>query len=266
MVKFVAILALAAAALAGAAQASGPTLSVAATTNEYSVAASTIIRFEDTGRDPTASLDLFAPAGFSVNVDQPIGATIGTLDAHVTTATVAELRVAGLIKNADPAATVAAAAACTPRPSVPRRRLDRESQLGRNAGRAAHALRRPGGRGAIHGLLRAGARLLRRPGDDGIPPVARHPDAERPLCEPGRRRRVPLDDDPAHTFSGAVRARPKPDDRQPPAEADDRAKGDPAARPPAAGPSSGCPAPSRRMDAESPACACRCSEGRARRR
>ena len=114
MVKFVAILALATAALAGAAQASGPTLSIAATTNEYSVAASTIIRFEDTGRDPTASLDVFAPAGFGVNVAQPIGATIGTLDAHVTTATVADLRVAGLVKNADPATAVAAAAACTP--------------------------------------------------------------------------------------------------------------------------------------------------------
>jgi hypothetical protein len=114
VVKFVAILALATAALAGAAQASGPTLSVAATTSEYSVAASTIIRFEDMGQDPTASLDVFAPAGFGVNLDQPIGATIGTLDAHVSTATVADLRVAGLVKNADPATVVAAASACTP--------------------------------------------------------------------------------------------------------------------------------------------------------
>jgi hypothetical protein len=115
VVKVVAIVsALVAAALAGAALAAGPTLSVSATTSEFSVAGSTIIRFEDTGADPTASVDLFSPAGFGVNLDQPIGSTIGTLDGHVTTPSVSDLRVAGLIKNADPATLVGAAAPCTP--------------------------------------------------------------------------------------------------------------------------------------------------------
>ena len=144
--------------------------------------------------------------GSASNLDQPIGATIGTLDGHVTTATVADLRVAGLIKNADPAA-VAAAAACTPDRAFHDAVWTVKPQLGRSADRAADVLRRPGGRCAVHGLLRAGARLLRRPGDGRIPPAARDPDAERPLCEPGRRRRVPLDDDPAHAFTAAVRAR-----------------------------------------------------------
>ncbi len=114
MLKVVAILSALAAATAGAALAAGPTLSVAASTSQYSVAGATIIRFEDTGTDPTASVDLFAPAGYGANLDQPLGATIGILDAHVATASVADLRVAGSIKNADPATVVAAAAACTP--------------------------------------------------------------------------------------------------------------------------------------------------------
>jgi hypothetical protein len=114
VVKLIAIVSTLAAASAGAALAAGPTLSVAATTSDFSVAASTIIRFEDTGHDPTASVDVFAPAGYGANLDQPLGATIGTLDAHVATATVADQRVAGSIKNAEPATAVAAAAACTP--------------------------------------------------------------------------------------------------------------------------------------------------------
>ncbi len=103
MLKVVAILsALAASALAGAALAAAPTLSVSATTSEFATAASTIIRFEDTGQDPTASMDVFAPAGFGVDLGQPIGATIGALDGHVSTSTSADTRVTGLIKNADP--------------------------------------------------------------------------------------------------------------------------------------------------------------------
>ena len=71
MVKFVTILALATGALAGAAQAAGPTLSVASTTSDYSAVASTIIRFEDTGHDPTASLDVGTPLTLQV---EPAGA------------------------------------------------------------------------------------------------------------------------------------------------------------------------------------------------
>jgi hypothetical protein len=114
VVKFVAIVsAFATAAFAGAALAAGPTLSVSATTSEFSAAASTIIRLEDTGADPIASVDLFSPPGFGVNLDQPIGVTIGALDAHVTTPTAPDLRVAGLIKTADPATHVASVT-CTP--------------------------------------------------------------------------------------------------------------------------------------------------------
>ena len=102
MLKFASISALAALAAAASALAAGPTLSVSATTSEYSAAASTIIRFEDTGQDPTASMDVFAPAGFGVDVGQPIGSTIGALDGHISTATSADTRVTGLIKNADP--------------------------------------------------------------------------------------------------------------------------------------------------------------------
>ena len=105
---------LAALALAGAAFAAGPTLSVSATTSELSATASTIIRFDDTGADPTASIDVFAPAGYAIDLAQPIGATIGALDAHVSTATSTDTRVSGLIKNANPAAYASAAAACTP--------------------------------------------------------------------------------------------------------------------------------------------------------
>ena len=113
MPKFALILStLAALASTAAAAAAGPTLSVAATTSQYSIAGSTIIRFEDTGREPTASIDVFAPTAYGLSLDQPIGATLGTLDAHVSTAVTSDLHVTGLIKNADPAAF--AAAACTP--------------------------------------------------------------------------------------------------------------------------------------------------------
>ena len=115
MPKFALILStLAALASAAAAAAAGPTLSVAATTSDYSAAGTTIIRFEDSGRDPTASIELFAPPAYRVDLDQPIGATLGTLDGHVSTLAAPDVRVAGLIKNADPAAYVAAAGACTP--------------------------------------------------------------------------------------------------------------------------------------------------------
>jgi hypothetical protein len=115
MLKVVSIVSpLAASALAGAALAAGPTLSVAATTSEYSTVASTIIRFADTGADATSSLNVYAPAGYGVNLDQPIGSTFGSIDAHVTSAAAPDIRVAGLVKNADPAAYVAAAAPCTP--------------------------------------------------------------------------------------------------------------------------------------------------------
>jgi hypothetical protein len=114
VVKLVAILsAFGAAALAGAALAAGPTLSVAATTSEYSAAGSTIIRFEDTGQDPTASIDVFAPAGFGVDLGQPFGSTIGVLDGHVSTQTSTDTRVAGLIRNVDPASATGPGA-CTP--------------------------------------------------------------------------------------------------------------------------------------------------------
>jgi hypothetical protein len=114
VLKAIAILStLVASTCAAAASAAGPTLSVAASTSSLSAAGATIIRFEDTGHDPTASLDVFAPAGFGVNLDQPIGATIGALDGHVATTATADVRVAGLIKNGDPAAYIAPPA-CTP--------------------------------------------------------------------------------------------------------------------------------------------------------
>ena len=115
MLKAIAILStLVASTCAAAAAAAGPTLSVAASTSGLSAAGATIIRFEDTGHAPTASLDVFAPAGYGINLDQPLGATIGALDGHVATAAATDVRVAGLIKNGDPAAYVATTGACTP--------------------------------------------------------------------------------------------------------------------------------------------------------
>lgn len=117
MLKSASLTLLASLALAAAAAAAGPTLSVSATTSEFSASGSTVIRFEDTGTDPTSSMDVFAPPGFGVDLGQPIGATIGTLDGHISTSTSADTRVAGLIKNADPA-TTPAPASCTPDRSV----------------------------------------------------------------------------------------------------------------------------------------------------
>ncbi|MBA3717893.1 MAG: hypothetical protein H0W87_06675 [Actinobacteria bacterium] len=105
---------LAALALAAVASAAGPTLSVAATSSSYSAAASTIIRFADDGSDPTASIDVYAPPGYAADLNQPFGSTIGRIDAHATTATTPDVRLAGPIKNGDPLAYVDAAATCTP--------------------------------------------------------------------------------------------------------------------------------------------------------
>jgi hypothetical protein len=102
VLKFASISALAALAAAASALAAGPTLSVSATTSEFAAAASTIFRFDDTGQDPTASIDVYAPAGFGVDVDQPIGSTIGALEGHISTSTSLDTRVTGLVKNADP--------------------------------------------------------------------------------------------------------------------------------------------------------------------
>jgi hypothetical protein len=105
---------LAAFAVAAGALAEGPALSVSATTSAFSASGSTVVRFADTGQDPTSSIDLFAPAGYAVELNQPIGSTIGAVDARVATATAPDLRVAGLLKNADPLTFSAAAATCTP--------------------------------------------------------------------------------------------------------------------------------------------------------
>jgi hypothetical protein len=108
------LFALAAVAAAAGALAAGPELSVSATTSAFSASGSTIIRFEDTGQDPTSSIDLFAPPGYAVDLNQPIGSTIGAVDAHVATVSIPDVRVGGLIKNADPLAYAAASATCTP--------------------------------------------------------------------------------------------------------------------------------------------------------
>jgi hypothetical protein len=115
VIKPVVILAtLASLALAGVALAAGPTLSVAATASEFGVAAWTIVRFENTGEEPAASIDVFAPVGYTINLDQPIGSTFGNADARASTPTSTEIRLTGLVKNGDPAAYAATAASCTP--------------------------------------------------------------------------------------------------------------------------------------------------------
>ena len=115
MIKPIVILsALASLAIAGAALAAGPTLSVTATTSDFGVASSTVIRFENTGGDPTASLDLFAPPGYRISLDQPIGSTFGNVTGRASTPTATEIRVSGLVKNADPVTFAATAASCTP--------------------------------------------------------------------------------------------------------------------------------------------------------
>ena len=116
MIKSASILVLfglAAIAAAAVALAAGPEVSVSATTSAFSASGSTIIRFADSGQDPASTIDLFAPAGYAVELNQPIGSTLGAVDGRVATATNPDLRVSGLVKNADPLAYSGAAATCT---------------------------------------------------------------------------------------------------------------------------------------------------------
>jgi hypothetical protein len=94
--------------------AAGPSASVSATTSAFSAAGSTIVRFGDDGPDPAASIDLYAPPEYGVDLSQPLGATIGNITGQATLTAGGTVRVGGLVKMADPAAYVAAAATCTP--------------------------------------------------------------------------------------------------------------------------------------------------------
>src|SRR5919198_2393615 len=104
-----------AAALVAAAQsfAAGPVLSVAATTSALTASGSTVLRFADNGQEPVATIDVYSPAGFGIELDQPFGSTIGGIEAQATAAG-ANVRLTGAIKSADPTGYVQAAAACTP--------------------------------------------------------------------------------------------------------------------------------------------------------
>jgi hypothetical protein len=101
-------------AFAGAALASGPAASVSANTSAFSASGSTTVRFEDDGADPASSIDLYAPPGYTADLAQPFGATIGRMDAQATLAAGSTVHLAGLVKTVDPAAHVAETVACTP--------------------------------------------------------------------------------------------------------------------------------------------------------
>jgi hypothetical protein len=99
---------------AGPALASGPAASVSADTSTFSASGTTTIRFEDDGADPASSLDLYAPHGYTVDLSQPLGATIGRMDATATLADGSTVHLAGVVKSADPATHVGDSATCTP--------------------------------------------------------------------------------------------------------------------------------------------------------
>ena len=117
MIKSISVTALAglaALAVSAGALAAGPALAVWPTTSDLSAATTAIVRFEDSGEDPVSSIDVFAPRGYSVSLDQPFGTTFGTLDAHVTTPTAPDLRATGQVRSADPSSFTGSAALCTP--------------------------------------------------------------------------------------------------------------------------------------------------------
>src|SRR5215208_947052 len=113
--KSLTLAAMATALVAGAsARAAGPTLSVAPTSSVFAAAGTTILRFNDDGLAPTATIDVYAASGYGVDLSQPFGSTIGGVDARAKTTAGAEVHLAGALKSAEPAAFAAAAAACTP--------------------------------------------------------------------------------------------------------------------------------------------------------
>lgn len=99
---------------AAPALAAGPSLSVSPSTSVFSASGSTVLRFSDDGLDPTATLDVYSPTGYGVDLSQPFGSTIGGVDAQATTLSGADVRLAGAIRSVDPAGYTQAAAVCTP--------------------------------------------------------------------------------------------------------------------------------------------------------
>lgn len=94
--------------------AAGPTLSVLPASSVFGAAGSTVLRFEDDGASPPVAMDVYAPAGYGVELNQPYGSTIGSVDARAKTAAGTEVQLAGAVKTVDPAAYADAAASCTP--------------------------------------------------------------------------------------------------------------------------------------------------------
>lgn len=79
---------------------------IVSTTALAGVAGSTTIDFSQTvNDDPTAVITVFAPLGYTANLSQPAGATIGTVDAKAAAADIggAILPLTGLVKTDDPA-------------------------------------------------------------------------------------------------------------------------------------------------------------------
>ncbi len=111
---FVAICSVAALVAAAPALAAGPSLSVVPTSSAFSASGSTILRFADDGIAPTATIDVYSPVRYGVEISQPFGSTIGNVDAQARTTGGANVRLGGAIRMVDPASYAQAAASCTP--------------------------------------------------------------------------------------------------------------------------------------------------------
>jgi hypothetical protein len=92
----------------------GPTLSVSPSSSALSVPTAATLRLADDGIEPVATMDVYSPVGYGVDLSQPFGSTIGHVDAQGKTTTGVDARIGGPIRTADPAGYTQAAASCTP--------------------------------------------------------------------------------------------------------------------------------------------------------
>lgn len=105
---------IAALAAAGRALAAGPALSVSATSSSLAGSGSTMIRFTNGGTDPAATIEVYSPPGYALDLFQPFGSTIGDIRAQALSLSGAAVRLAGPVRTANPAEYLSEAAACTP--------------------------------------------------------------------------------------------------------------------------------------------------------
>jgi hypothetical protein len=92
-----------------------PSLVVSSSTSAYRASGTTTIRIAQAdGDEPTALVDVRVPAGFGMNLSQPLGSVIGSADAQAKRESDgAELHLTGTIQVDDPERYTVEAAACT---------------------------------------------------------------------------------------------------------------------------------------------------------